>query len=105
MPTLSSEGSKLGNLGKSDMVGRFLNPTKRSVHVVAHENIIIDLEAVSLSILLQPFQLILAIGITPKDHLSLIATADHVVKGDGVFDPWFSSHSGFLSPSTGNNAI
>jgi hypothetical protein len=75
------------------------------VDVVAHEDICIHLEALSLSILLQPLQVILAIGITAKDHLALIAPADHVVKGAGIFDPWFSSYSGSSIPSTGDNAI
>jgi hypothetical protein len=44
--------------------------------------------------LLQPLQVILAIRITAKNNLPLIAPADHVVKGAGVFDPWFSRHSG-----------
>ena len=68
------------------------------MHVVAHEDMRIDLEAVWLSILLQPIQVILPIGITAKDHLALIAPADHVVKGAGVFDPWFSSHSDSPNP-------
>jgi hypothetical protein len=47
--------------------------------VVAHENIRIDLEAISLSILLQPLKVILAIGISAKNDVSLIATADHMI--------------------------
>jgi hypothetical protein len=43
--------------------------------------------------------------ITAKNNLALIAPADHVVKGAGIFDPWFSSHSGSSIPPTGNNAI
>ena len=75
------------------------------MNVIAHQHVRIDAKTISLPVMFQPFQIALAIGITAKDHLALIAPADHMVKGAGVFDPWFSSHSGSFIPSTGNNAI
>jgi hypothetical protein len=69
---------------------------QQQVNVVAHENIRIHLEAIPPPILLQPFQIILPIRITPKDHLALIATANDMVKSPKKFHPWFTRHRACL---------
>jgi hypothetical protein len=53
------------------------------VDVVGHKDISINLEAVPLSILLQPLQIILSIRVTSKDDLALVTTTDHMIKGAG----------------------
>jgi hypothetical protein len=52
----------------------------QQVHVVAHKDIGIHLEAVPLPVLLQPLQVILPIPITAKNRLPLIAPTDHMIK-------------------------
>ena len=46
--------------------------------------------------MLQPFQVILPIRITPKDHLALMPPADYMVKSPKKFQPWFTRHRACL---------
>jgi hypothetical protein len=61
----------------------------------------IDLEAVSVSILLQRLKVILSIGITAKNDLALIASTDHMIKRPGKFNSRFSCHDAAVSHSPG----
>jgi hypothetical protein len=56
--------------------------------VIAHYDIGIHLEAIALSILLQPPKVILPIRITAKNDLPLIASTDHMLKCPGKFNSW-----------------
>ena len=87
------------NLGESDIVGRFLHPTTRSLHGGCSLGHTHTPEAIALSILLQPLKVILPIGITAKNDVPLIASTDHMIKRPGKLNSRFSCHDAALSHS------
>jgi hypothetical protein len=64
--------------------------------MVTHQDIRVKFELVSLSVVFEPFQIILPIRVTAENHLPLIATADRMVKRAGEFHSRFAGHSGLI---------
>src|SRR6266508_4451687 len=77
----------LHDLGQPNLAG-----FDQQVNVVAHQHVGIHFEAVTLAVLLEPFQIVSPVRVAAEYRLALIAAANHMVKRSRIFHSRFSRH-------------
>src|SRR3990170_3969428 len=81
-----------------------LNPpnSNQMMDMVSHQYIGIQTIPKPPSRLLEQPQVAAAIGVIPKDPLTPIPPADHMVETPGKMNPWLSGHAGILRQPASN---